>query len=83
MRLADAPTTFAAALLARRHRKFVRIADHLLHASNEERHAARIAAKRLRYVAEFFARCFREARRTYLEALAAVAGCSSADQRRP
>ncbi len=66
-------TTFAAVLLARRHRKFVRIADHLRHASNEERHAARIAAKRLRYVAEFFAPLFPGKRgRTYLDALAAV-----------
>jgi len=65
--------TFAAAMLARRQRKFVRLAAHLLHASNEERHAARIAAKRLRYVAEFFAPLFPVKRgRTYLETLAAV-----------
>jgi len=63
--------TFAAAMLARRHRKFVRLAADLLHASNEERHAARIAAKRLRYVAEFFAPLFPGKRtRDYLEALA-------------
>ncbi|MDH5245413.1 MAG: CHAD domain-containing protein [Betaproteobacteria bacterium] len=63
--------TFAASLLARRHRKFARIAAHLAHASNEERHAARIAAKRLRYVAEFFAPLFPGKRgRTYLKRLA-------------
>ena len=63
--------TFAAELLARRHRKFVRIAANIAHASNEERHAARIAAKRLRYVAEFFAPLFPVKRtRAYLEALA-------------
>ena len=62
---------FAAGLLARRHRKFVRLAADLVHASNEERHAARIAAKRLRYVAEFFAPLFPGKRtRAYLEALA-------------
>jgi CHAD domain-containing protein len=65
--------TFAAAMLARRQRKFVRIAAHLLHASSKERHAARIAAKRLRYVAEFFAPLFAGKRsRTYLETLATV-----------
>jgi CHAD domain-containing protein len=70
---AERAATFATALLARRHRKFVRIAAHLLHASNEERHAARIAAKRLRYVAEFFAPLFAGKRgRTYLERLAAL-----------
>jgi inorganic triphosphatase YgiF len=64
---------FATAMLARRHRKFVRIATHLLHASNEERHAARIAAKRLRYVAEFFAPLFaRKRSRAYLERLATL-----------
>jgi CHAD domain-containing protein len=60
-------------MLARRHRKFVRIATHLLRATNEERHAARIAAKRLRYVAEFFAPLFaRKRSRTYLERLATL-----------
>jgi CHAD domain-containing protein len=43
----------------------------LLHASDKERHAARIAAKRLRYAAEFFAPLFPGKRtRTYLNALA-------------
>ncbi len=70
---AEPAATFAAAMLARRHRKFVRLAAHLLHASNEERHAARIAAKRLRYVAEFFAPLFAGKRsRNYLETLATV-----------
>ncbi len=49
------------------------VAAHLVHASNEERHAARIAAKRLRYVAEFFAPLFPGKRgRTYLKRLAAM-----------
>ena len=74
---ADVPgeraATFAADLLARRHRKLLRLAADLMHASNEERHAARIAAKRLRYVAEFFAPLFPGKRtRTYLETLANV-----------
>jgi inorganic triphosphatase YgiF len=65
--------TFAADLLARRHRKLLRLGADLMHASNEERHAARIAAKRLRYAAEFFAPLFAGKRaRTYLETLASV-----------
>ncbi len=64
-------TAFAAQLLARRHRKFIGIAATLMHAGNEERHAARIAAKRLRYVAEFFAPLYPGKRaRSYLKALA-------------
>ena len=66
-------SVFAAELLARRHRNFVAIAAGLMHASDEERHAARIAAKRLRYVAEFFAPLFPGKRtRSYIEALAEV-----------
>ncbi len=65
--------TFAAALLARRRRKLDRRAASLVRASPEERHAARIAAKRLRYVAEFFAPLFPKKRgKAYLEALAAM-----------
>jgi CHAD domain-containing protein len=68
---AERAATFATAMLARRQRKLMRIAAHLLHASSEERHAARIAAKRLRYIAEFFAPLFPGKRtRAYLDALA-------------
>jgi triphosphatase len=64
---------FAAKLLARRHHKFAGLAATLIHAGHEERHAARIAAKRLRYGAEFFAPLFPGKRtRTYLETLAAA-----------
>jgi triphosphatase len=71
---ADAPlrpaAEFAVKLLARRHRKLVRLASGLMHASVGERHAARIAAKRLRYVAEFFAPLFPGKRtRSYVAAL--------------
>ena len=62
---------FAAKLIARRHRKFAELSTALEHAGNDERHAARIAAKRLRYVAEFFAPLYPAKRtRTYLETLA-------------
>jgi inorganic triphosphatase YgiF len=65
--------TFAAALLARRQRKLDQHAATLVRGSPDERHAARIAAKRLRYVAEFFAPLFPKKRgRVYLKALAAV-----------
>jgi len=71
--LDDRAAGFAAALLARRRRKLARRAASLLGGTTEERHAVRIAAKRLRYVAEFFAPLFPRRRgRGYLKSLAAV-----------
>lgn len=70
--LAGAPpvATFAAELLARRDRRLRKRAKGLKHATPEERHAVRIAAKKLRYAAEFFAPLF-PAKRTkgYIAAL--------------
>ena len=67
----DRADSFAAALLARRHRKLLERGAALAHASDQERHAARIAAKRLRYAAEFFAPLFARRRAGgYVEALA-------------
>jgi triphosphatase len=64
---------FASSLLARRHRKLERSALSLESGSAEERHAVRIAAKRLRYVAEFFAPLYpRKRAKAYLKALTAV-----------
>ena len=64
---------FARALLARRHRKLLRRTALLAHGTREERHAVRIAAKKLRYAAEFFAPMFPPKRaREYLGALAAL-----------
>ena len=64
---------FAAVLLARRHRKLEESASTLESGSPEERHAVRIAAKRLRYIAEFFAPLFpRKRAKAYLKALTAV-----------
>jgi inorganic triphosphatase YgiF len=64
---------YAAALLARRHRKLERCATALESGSPEERHAVRIAAKRLRYIAEFFAALFpRKRARPYLKALTSL-----------
>jgi CHAD domain-containing protein len=60
-------------LLARRHRVLRRLAAGLDGASAEQRHAIRIAAKKLRYAAEFFAPLFKRKRvRAYLDALAAL-----------
>jgi inorganic triphosphatase YgiF len=67
----DRADAFAAALLARRHRKLLERGAALAQASDQERHAARIAAKRLRYAAEFFAPLFARRRAgAYVEALA-------------
>ena len=64
---------FARTLLARRHRKLHARAAALAHGSPEERHAVRIAAKRLRYVAEFFSPLFPRKRvKPYLKALTAL-----------
>ncbi len=61
---------FAAGLLARRHRKLMLRAAA---GTAEERHAARIAAKKLRYAAEFYAPLFPgKGTRAYVKALAAL-----------
>jgi triphosphatase len=61
---------FAAGLLGQRHRGLAQRAASLTHGSPKDRHAVRIAAKRLRYVAEFFAPLFpRKRGRAYLKAL--------------
>ncbi len=61
----------ARTLLARRHRALKRLAERLDGASADERHAVRIAAKKLRYAAEFFGPLYKHKRvRSYLGALA-------------
>ena len=61
---------FASALFARRQRTLHRCAASLMNGSPEERHAVRIAAKRLRYLAEFFAPLFRHKRaKAYIKPL--------------
>ncbi len=63
--------SFAAELLDRRHHKLEHRGDALVGGTPEERHAARIAAKKMRYAAEFFAPLFPPKRaRPYLKALA-------------
>ena len=64
---------FARRLLRRRHRRLVRRADACAAGGPEQRHALRIAAKKLRYAAEFFAPLFdAERARGYAAALASL-----------
>ena len=64
---------FARPLLKRRHRTLVALGTDLAHAAPEARHAARLAAKKLRYATEFFAPLFPKKRtRSYRKALAAL-----------
>ena len=66
---------FARPLLKRRHRTLLELGHDLAHAAPEARHAARLAAKKLRYAAEFFAPLFpRKRTRNYRRALAALQG---------
>jgi inorganic triphosphatase YgiF len=68
--LASPARTFAARLIDRRHGKLERKAAGLAEANGDDRHAARIAAKKLRYAAEFFAPLFSGKRaRAYLKSL--------------
>jgi inorganic triphosphatase YgiF len=65
------PRPFAARILARRHRRLQAAGRHLEGRSAEERHRARIAAKKLRYAIEFFAPLFpRRATERFIGALA-------------
>jgi len=62
---------FARDLLQKRHRKLRQLGKHWHGMNAEERHAARIAAKKLRYAAEFFAGLFAEEKsKRYLRRLA-------------
>lgn len=68
--LATPARVFAEQLIARRHHRLAHKSAALAHASPEQRHKARIAAKKLRYAAEFFAPLFPHKRsRSYLAAL--------------
>jgi inorganic triphosphatase YgiF len=71
LRLLGTPArAFAEELIETRHHKLADKAAGLAHASPPERHKARIAAKKLRYAAEFFAPLFSAKRaRSYLKSL--------------
>ncbi len=61
----------AAATLAKRDRQMRKRSKHLRRLAPADRHRARLAAKRLRYAAEFFAPLYREARAgRYIDAIA-------------
>jgi len=63
--------SFAGDLLARRQRTLERRGDALARGTPEERHVVRVAAKKMRYAAEFFAPLFPKRRaKVYLKALA-------------
>lgn len=65
--------SFARAVLKRRHARLLRAGTHLADGSPSERHALRIAAKKLRYATEFLAPCFPGKRlRVYRDALASL-----------
>jgi inorganic triphosphatase YgiF len=64
---------FAERRLNKHHKKFRTLGTNFAELSEEERHQVRIAAKRLRYAAEFFASLFSETKgREYAKALAAI-----------
>lgn len=63
----------AAALLAKRHKKLRKAGRHIRHMTVEERHQLRIAAKKVRYAAEFFRSLFPGRRvEAYVERLVAI-----------
>ncbi len=72
-KLARSARAFARPLLARRHGALLALGANLAHAAPEARHAARLAAKKLRYAAEFFASLYPGKRaRAYRRSLAAL-----------
>jgi len=69
----DSARDFARPLLKRRHRQLLELGHDLAHAQPAARHAARLAAKKLRYATEFFAPLFpRKRTRDYRRALAVL-----------
>ncbi len=71
--LAARARNIARPLLKRRHRALLALGTDLAHAAPETRHAARLAAKTLRYATEFFAPLFAKKRtRAYRRALTAL-----------
>jgi triphosphatase len=72
-KLAELAREFARPLLKRRHQALVALGTDLAHAAPEARHAARLAAKKLRYATEFFASLYpKKKTRAYCKALATL-----------
>ena len=72
-RLARSARHVARPLLKRRHQALLALGANMSHAAPEARHAARLAAKKLRYAADFFASLYpRKKTRAYRKALAAL-----------
>ncbi len=75
-KLARPAKPHADSVLARLHRKLLAAAKKLRQGSDEDRHRVRIAAKRLRYTAEFFQSMYRPKRsRRFIERLAMLQEC--------
>jgi CHAD domain-containing protein len=75
-RLAQSAKKEADAVLSRLHRKLLSAARKMRRGSDADRHRVRIAAKRLRYAAEFFQSMYRRKRcERYIERLAALQEC--------
>jgi inorganic triphosphatase YgiF len=73
LQLATRAKEVAGPLLKRRHRALLALGANLAHAAPETRHAARLAAKKLRYATEFFASLFgKKKTRAYRRALTAL-----------
>jgi CHAD domain-containing protein len=71
--LAARARAVARPLLKRRHRALLALGGNLSHAAPASRHAARLAAKKLRYATEFFAPLFaRKRTRAYRRGLTAL-----------
>jgi CHAD domain-containing protein len=72
-RAGDLARDVARPLLKRRHQALIALGRNLVDAAPEERHAARLAAKKLRYATEFFASLFpRKKARAYRKSLAVL-----------
>lgn len=70
VRLNESLQSFATAILDKRHRQLRKRGRHFARLTPQERHVLRIAAKKLRYAAEFFAPLYsRKEARSYLQAL--------------
>lgn len=66
----------ATATLTKRHKQLQRSGKHFIHLHPEERHAIRIAAKKLRYAAEFFASLYSSAKsRSFISSLSQLQDC--------
>ncbi len=68
--------TIATTTLTKRHKQLQRSGKRLIHMHPEQRHVTRIAAKKLRYAAEFFASLYSSAKsRSFISSLSQLQDC--------